>query len=250
MLNVFIASFTIMLASLGGVVSVWYRAGRFIEKHLAYLVSLSAGVFLVVTWELIHEVVELAGWLPGLLWVTAGIIVAAILFRALPNFHHHHDEHAERKSHSSIDIRRIVIGDGIHNIGDGLLLATSFAVSPGIGFLTTASVFIHELVQEISEFFVLRQAGLSVIKALGFNFLVSGTILIGAIGGILFLEQFGALKAPLLGLSAGVFLLVIGHDLIPHSVRHSKNGIHYFRHSVWFFTGLILMVVINFLLGH
>ena len=45
-------SFLIMLASLVGVVTVWNRAGMFIEKRLDYLVSFSAGVFLVFLYGL------------------------------------------------------------------------------------------------------------------------------------------------------------------------------------------------------
>ena len=47
-----------MLASLGGVISVWKKAGRLIEKNLSLLVSFSAGVFLIVSYQLGVETIE------------------------------------------------------------------------------------------------------------------------------------------------------------------------------------------------
>ena len=188
---ILIASFVIMLASLIGVFSVWKRAGHFVEKNLAFLVSFSAGVFLVVSYNLSFEVIEHANAVSsGLFWIAVGAVGILVLFRMLPHFHHHHDESEEESSHSRIDIRRILIGDSLHNVGDCILLTSAFVISPVIGLIAMVSIFVHELVQEVSEFFVLRQAGFSARKALALNFLVSATILIGSLGGYILLEAF------------------------------------------------------------
>jgi len=245
-------SVVVMLASLVGVIFVCKRVGKFIENNLAYLVSFSAGVFLVVSYSLFTEVLEIANSaVAGIVWVVIGALSILIVFRFLPDFHHHHDEQQEEPhSHSDIDARRILISDGLHNIGDGILIAASFAVSPIVGFIAGISILVHELVQEVSEFFVLRQAGFSVKKALTLNFLVSGTILIGAIGGTLLLDSFEALEAPLLGIAAGSFFIVVVHDLIPHSIRKSKGKTLYLKHTAWFFIGLATMFSVGVLAGH
>lgn len=246
MLELVIFSLIVMLASLAGVVSVWKHAGAFIERHLRFLVSFSAGVFLIITFNLVAEVSELADSLnDALFWIGIGIVGIWLLFKLLPSFHHHHDEHEEDHAHSPIDARRIIAGDAMHNIGDGILLAAAFTVSTAFGAITAISIFIHELVQEVSEFFVLRQAGYSTKKALVLNFFVSGTILIGALGSFFLVESFEALELPLLGIAAGSFLVVILYDLVPHSVRTSKTKTHYLIHLMWFLLGVVLMLGIN-----
>ena len=244
-------SILIILASLIGVVSVWRRAGRVIELNLTLLVSFSAGVFLVIAYQLGREAMAHAA-IPGmgLVWIAVGTLAVWLLFKFIPSFHHHHDGGLETSSHSKLDARRIMVGDALHNMGDGILLATSFAVSSLLGVLTALSIFVHELVQEMSEFFVLRQAGYSTKQALILNFIISGTMLVGALGSFFLLGSSEALEVPLLGLASGAFLVVVVHDLIPHSVRASKQKNLYLRHFAWFLIGVVLMLVVNTFAAH
>lgn len=252
MFTVILLSLLIMSASLVGVIGVWRFAGSIIERNLKFLVSLSAGVFLAVSYALIIETIHLSSTpLMGFIWIGTGVIGVFTLFQILPAFHHHHDEKEESHRHSRIDARRILFSDGIHNIGDGVLLTSTFLANPILGALTAGSIFIHELVQETSEFFVLRQAGFSIRKALTLNLLVSATILLGSLGAFYLLDTFAAIQAPLLGIAAGSFLVVVFYDLIPHSVRHSKTRTHYLSHIAWFCAGVLIILGINALVpGH
>jgi zinc and cadmium transporter len=208
----------VMLASLSGKLVTVRYLGPIIERNLSFLVSLAAGVLLVIVYGLIQETIEHTGSLGGgFPWIVAGALFVLVAFRYIPGFHHHHDEHAGGHTHDRIDANRVLASDAIHNTTDGILLAAAFSASPIFGILTTVSVFFHELLQEVSEFFVLRQAGLSTARALLYNFLASSTILIGALGGYFLIEQFEALELPMLGLAAGSYLIVVFHDLIPHS---------------------------------
>ncbi len=240
-----------MLASLSGVLFIWKGVGKVIERNLSLLVSFSAGVFLVVVFQLGQETMHHAAsagqaWL----WILAGVILITLIFRFLPSFHHHHDDENHDHTHSRIDARRIVISDAIHNFGDGILLAATFTISLPLGIATAISIFVHEFIQEVSEFFVLRQTGMSTQKALFVNFVTSGTILIGAIGGYFLLDSFEALEIPLLGIAAGSFLVVVLHDLIPDSVRHSHQNKNYIKHLIWFVLGIAIMFGAGILFGH
>ncbi len=235
-----------MLASLIGVISVWKKLGQLIEKNLHFLVSFSAGVFLFISYNLILETMEKASTIQiGLLWIFIGIFGIWLIFKLLPTFHHHHDNETEVHIHSAIDARKIIISDGIHNIADGLLLVTAFTVSSALGIVATFSIFIHEIIQEISEFFVLKEAGYTNKKALIINFSTSATILIGSLGGFFLLETFKVFEVPLLGLASGSFLMVIIQDLIPHSIKTSTTKRHVTKHLIWFLLGLILMLGIS-----
>ncbi len=250
MLEILIASFVIMLVSFSGKLVVWRNVGPLVERNLHFLVSFSAGVLLAVTYGLTTEIVEHAGSLAaGVPWIVLGALVVLIAFRYLPQFHHHHDSQHSH-AHSKIDARRILLSDGIHNIGDGVVIVAAFAVSPFLGLVSTASIVVHEMLQEISEFFVLRQAGLSTRTALFYNFLASSTILIGAIGGFFLLERFEMLEIPLLGLAAGSYLIVVFHDLLPHSIESIAERSHYLKHAVLFLLGLGLMFALVTFVPH
>ncbi len=251
LISILLSSLVVMIASLAGVALLWKGAGEFVEKNLKFLVSLSAGVFIVIAFQMVVETLEHStGAGQSVFWIFVGALCVFMVFKLLPSFHHHHNVHGEDHPHSRLDVRHIIVGDGIHNVADGVLLASSFALSPSLGVITTVSVFFHEVVQEISEFFVMRQAGYSTKKALVINFVVSSTILIGSVGAFLLLEQFKMLEVPLLGVSAGVFLLVVLFDLIPHSVRHSKERIHHVVHFFCFAIGMGLMASVIILSPH
>ncbi len=238
-----------MLASLVGVLFISQSVGNFFERNLGYLVSFSAGVFLIIAYGLSTEALEHAPSASmGIMYIFLGAFGIWVLFKFMPGLHDH-PEHGATHSHP-IDPRRVLVSDAFHNTGDGILLAASFAVSPALGLAATVSVFIHELLQETSEFFVLRAAGYSVGKALRWSFLVSCTILVGALGGYYFLDVFETLEPVLLGLSSGAFLVVVLSDLIPHSVRDARTTSHYAAHIAWFAFGALAMFLLKAFLGH
>lgn len=251
MLEIIVLSLAIMLASLAGKLTVWGRAGSFIENNLDYLVSFSAGVFLVFLYGLASEAVEHApspAW--GLGWLLAGALGIWLIFKILPSAHTHTHAHAGEHAHTPIDARRLLLTDAIHNTADGIFLAASYAVSPALALVAGVSIFVHEVLQEVSEFFVLRDAGYTTRQALTTNFLVSSTILIGSVGGYLLLDTFELIEAPLLGLAAGGVLVVVLTDLIPHSVREAHTLRHYSAHLAWFAFGGALMFALASTLAH
>ncbi len=242
-LEIIIASFIVMLAALGGAISFWEIIGKKIKKHLGVLISFTAGIFLFVSYELGSEAIahsETIGL--GFFWIIVGIVGIWLIFKILPYSHDHDNK--------SLDVRKVLTGNAIHNIGDGVLLAAAFSVNLNLGIITTLSVFIHELVQETSIFFILRKVGYSIKKAIFINFAVSGTILIGSIGSIILLSFFHTLEAPLLGISAGAFLIVVVQDLIPHSFYQACHKRCFLSHLLAFFIGIVLMLSISLLAPH
>ncbi len=238
-----------MLASLVGKLAVWREGGTFIERNLDYLVSFSAGVFLVFLYGLAGEAIEHAGGLYyGLAWLLSGAAGIWLAFKLLPGSHVH--VHESGDAHPPLDPRRLLLTDSIHNAADGIFLAASYAVSPVLAAAAGVSIFVHEALQEISEFFVLRDAGYSTRGALIVNFLTSSTILVGAIGGYFLLDTFEMLEGPLLGIAAGGILIVVLHDLIPHSIRGANSATHYVKHLAWFLVGIALMSAVVAVLPH
>ena len=250
MLNIILSSLVIMLTSLVGVVSVWRWLGFIMEKNLGYLVSFTAGVFMIVFFQMTGEVMHYTNsWYEGGLWILLGAFLWWGVFTLLPDFHSHTDTVTEISA-KKISISRLLVADIFHNIGDGILLTSAFIASPYLGIATTASVFLHELVQEIGQFFILRREGLSVPLALGVNFAVSSSILIGSIGSFFMFDTFSSLELPFLGIVAGAFLVIVLVDFIPHSHHSSASLRDYALHILWFIIGAMIMFGVNAVAGH
>ncbi len=251
LIEILIASFVVMLAALGGALSFFKTIGNFIERNLGLLISFTAGLFLYISYELGKEAILHSPAIEeGLLWILGGAVLIWVIFKVLPHSHECKNNSQEENC-EPIDIRKVLTGNGIHNIGDGVLLAAAFSVSFPLGLFTTMSVFVHELVQETSIFFILRRVGYTIKQGVLINFAVSGTILIGSVGGALLLSTFAALEAPLLGISAGAFFVVVLQDLIPHSLHESHKDKKCFPyHIICFLLGFLLMLSISIAIPH
>ncbi len=109
----------------------------------------------------------------------------------------------------------ILIGDGLHNFIDGVLIAAAFLVDFDLGVVTALAVAAHEIPQELGDFVVLLHSGYSRSKALLYNLLSGmGTV----VGGVLAWYGLAGLEGYLpyvLAVAAASFIYVAVADLIP-----------------------------------
>lgn len=247
------AGVAIMLVSLVGVITTIRLIRRQVERGSHLLASFSAGVFLIVVFLLVQELFfehggfSTAHYIRASSAIVGGALLMTLLAR-IPEFHHHHAGD-EDHTHSHKSARRIIVSDAAHNVSDGIIIATAFMTDVSLGFAATGAVIIHEIVQEFSEFFVLRQSGYSVRKALIVNAAVSSTILVG-IALTFLLGHIASIETILLGFAVGTLSVVVFHDLIPQTVRWSRNNNTVFRHLVAFFLGICSMGFIVLLSPH
>lgn len=236
----------VMVMSLIGVIFAFGAARTWFEKNLAFLISFAAGVFFVTAGGLAIEAFSIADtWWLGAGFIVLGYVLASVLHYILPETHHHH---ADDCTHThGRGAKRLIIGDAIHNIADGVVIVVAFMASPVLGLGVLASILIHEALQEVSEFFVLRRAGYSVVKALVVNFAVSSTILIGVFLGYFALASHD-LEMVLLAVSAGFFFHVVVHDLLPKRRDHETSS-HFWRHAAIVLIGVLIMAGVQAVLG-
>lgn len=246
-----ISALVIMLASLSGAVFIRKEFGSWMHKYLKFLVTFSAGVFIAIVYHLIGEVFHEseASWVSIAGWIALGAILTEILSHLIPHAHHHHGEKEHDHAHSALDARRMLLGDAMHNISDGILLVPAFIVDVRIGLITAIAILIHELVQEVSEFFVLKEAGYTNKQALVLNFLVSTTILLG-IAISFAVSSIESLEAPLIAFSAGGFIYIVVRDLIPHGMRSVRKHGNALKHAVALAAGIVIMFALAALLPH
>ncbi|XP_008254869.1 zinc transporter ZIP5 isoform X1 [Oryctolagus cuniculus] len=108
----------------------------------------------------------------------------------------------------------VLLGDGLHNLTDGLAIGAAFSDGFSSGLSTTLAVFCHELPHELGDFAMLLRAGLSFRRLLLLS-LVSGALGLGgaALGVGLSLGPV-PLTPWVFGVTAGVFLYVALVDMV------------------------------------
>ena len=222
----------IIFTAIGGVLSVT-MAGIFLllpddlrTRILPHGISFSIGALLAVAfWGLIPHAFEEVQ--PEQFQTLSGTILVGILgFFVLEKLliwrHCHsgpceaygdgeHNHHHGQKSAGTL----IIIGDGIHNFVDGVLIAAAFLTDVQLGIVTSLAVAAHEIPQEVGDFAILLQSGYSKSKALFFNVLSSFTTVIGGVLAYYSLEDLHDTLPFFLALASSSFIYIAVADLIP-----------------------------------
>jgi zinc and cadmium transporter len=204
----------VSLVSLIGVITIGLNR-EFLSKIVLYLVSFSAGsLFGGAFVHLLPEAVEEFGFGTEIsIYLLLGIAVFFIIEKVI-HWHHCHGFPAGKCELKSFTYMNL-IGDGVHNFIDGMVIAASYMVNTTTGIASTIAVIFHEIPQEIGDFGVLIHGGFSKKKALFMNFLSALTALIGAAAVILLASITENLLAFMLPFAAGNFIYIAGSDLIP-----------------------------------
>jgi zinc and cadmium transporter len=121
----------------------------------------------------------------------------------------------------------IIIGDGIHNFVDGVLIAAAFLTDVKLGIVTSLAVAAHEIPQEVGDFAILLHSGYSKSKALIYNILASLTTVLGGILAYYSLEDLHDSLPYFLALAASSFIYIAVADLIPslHKKTDMKSSL-------------------------
>ncbi|XP_071504610.1 metal cation symporter ZIP8-like [Diadema antillarum] len=140
----------------------------------------------------------------------------------------------------------VILGDTLHNFGDGLAIGAAFTVSLGAGLSTSIAVLCHELPHELGDLAVLLKQGLKLSTALLLNLLSACTAFIGLWIGIP-LTQASAAREWIFAVVAGMFLYVGLVDMLPmlHSYRgkSSKAAVAILQ-NIGFLVGVGIILVI------
>lgn len=117
----------------------------------------------------------------------------------------------------------ILIGDGIHNLVDGVLIAAAFLTDIHLGIVTSVAVIAHEIPQEVGDFAILLNSGYSRAQALWYNIATSLTTIVG---GVIAYFSFAHAQMALpyvLAIAASSFIYIAVADLIPG--LHKRVGV-------------------------
>ncbi|MEK6909187.1 MAG: ZIP family metal transporter [Nanoarchaeota archaeon] len=220
-----ISVLVVSVISLIGVLTLSIKIKR-LHKILLYLVSFAAGALLGdVFLHLIPELIEENNFtLTTSLFTLGGILLFFIIEKIV---HWQHCHIPQNGGHSHPFAITNLVGDGVHNFIDGLIIGASYLASIPVGIATTIAVIFHEIPQEIGDFGVLLHAGFSKKKALLFNFFSAIAAIIGGLVAVLASGIAPSIANYLIPIAIGGFIYIAGSDLIPelHKNFETKKSI-------------------------
>lgn len=245
LLWIFGATFLVSLISFIGAASL-ALSEKLLKKIMLVLVGFAAGALIGGAFlHLLPESIEksAASELDNVfLTVIIGFITFFFLEKLLWRHCHENDCHIHTFAYLNL------LGDGVHNFIDGLLMAASFVTSIPLGLATTAAIAAHEIPQEMGDFGVLVYGGLKPRRALFLNFVTALTAIAGGIVGCCFLPYFGDMTIFLLPFAAGGFLYIAASDLVPE-LHKEPDTTKTAASFVAFLIGIILMWGIKLIFG-
>jgi len=194
------------------------------------MVSLSVGIMLSTS--LLHALPEAfeSHADPRTLFacLLAGLMAFFLLekFAILRHSHHHEgDGHHHEHGHDAHEAGKagwmILVGDGMHNFTDWILIAAAFLANPELGLVTALAIIAHEIPQEIGDFIVLLNAGFSRMRAYLYNLLCSMMGVVGGVLGYFTLAHASGMIPYVLVFASSGFIYIAVSDLMPQMQRRA-----------------------------
>jgi zinc and cadmium transporter len=160
----------IILATLmAGVGSVWVAAlltRTVLARHTQHLLSFAAGALLATAFiNLLPEAFEAGLGSHGLFTTLLGGLVFFFLLDKAELYHHgheHHDSHDHhpqhehgpahhQRAHEAHGGWAVLLGDGLHAFGDGVLIAAAFVADAHLGVAAALAVLAHEVPHHVGD---------------------------------------------------------------------------------------------------
>ncbi|GMI18653.1 hypothetical protein TrLO_g5785 [Triparma laevis f. longispina] len=227
-----------------------HHEGLFAPWVLAYSSAFSAGAILSTTFMLVvPEAINLI-WqdkggieeieLEGITWYWGTCLLAGFLFPyvlgavvqgQLP-------VGMDKDSKKLRTLSGVIIGDFFHNFTDGTFIAAAFmSCSTSFGWAVAVSSIIHELAQEIADFFLLTTVcGYSPWKALFLNFLAGTSVTFGCM-----IVTLGGLESSSTGyvlmFGGGTYISIGAAECMPIVFEHAKTARMQFMCTLLFIIG-------------
>lgn len=248
--------FTTILAGLISITIAAVFSFTILSKMVENLVSLSVGIMLSTS--LLHALpsaFEASIKSHTLFAVLLGGLLIFFLLEKLSilrhSHHHEEDGHGHHYGYDKHEAGKagwmILIGDGLHNFTDGILIAAAFLTNFHLGLVTGLAIIAHEIPQEIGDFIILLNAGFSRMRAYIYNFLCSLMAVFGGVFGYFILER-GIMWVPyMLVFASSGFIYIAVSDLMPQMQRHARLRESMYQVILIILGILIVLCVTNYL---
>jgi zinc and cadmium transporter len=222
----------------GGVLAIVAAAGTLAlhPSWISRLVSFAVGALLgAVFLELLPHALEIGAAETVMVTVLGGLLLFFLLEK-LVLWRHSHSHAADVEEPQSEHDRAgaghggdhgrsglmIVVGNSVHNLCDGIVIAATFLVDPTLGFAATLAIVAHAIPQQVGDFAVLLHSGYTRRRAFAFNLTTGAATLAGGLVGYFALAGMQRILPTALAIAAASLLYVAVADLIPSLHRRPK----------------------------
>jgi zinc and cadmium transporter len=226
-----------------------------LSAFLPYLVSVATGLLLATALlHLLPEAIAALGNTPRVWYLLAGGILGLFCIEQIVAAIVHTGDtaviqvHAHGHAHHSLRPANLIVASSLHSFLDGVSVAAAFAAGPRVGWITALAISLHEVPHRVGDFAVLLHAGYSATSALRMAVLPS----LGALLGVALVAAFGASGGTavywLLPISAASFLYIACVNLLPE-LRHQHSRVGIVLQMLCLFGGAALVALVAGLPG-
>lgn len=183
-----------------------------VQRWVPRLVFFAAGALLgAALFHLIPESLGASSPVHVAALVLAGVAAFAVFERAVHGrgAHQHHlhaPDAAGRASHARDLVPLTIASDALHNVIDGVLIASAFLARPSLGVITAAAIALHELPRELGTFAICVRGGMSPRQAILVNVATGVLAIAGALAALTLGARVARLGEMLMPFVAGNFL--------------------------------------------
>ncbi|MCX6694876.1 MAG: ZIP family metal transporter [Candidatus Altiarchaeota archaeon] len=209
----------ISLLSFVGAISLALKRDTLNEFLLLFVAFASGSLLAVGLLDMIPESLNEIGVVSMQM-----VLVGILLFFLVEKFIHWHHCGKEECEMIKPAAYLNLVGDGVHNFIDGVVIAAAYLTSLPLGVVTTVAMALHEIPQEFGDFSVLIHSGMTARKALTYNFLSALTSVLGALVGYYAFSRIESWIPYVVAIAAGGFIYIATADLIPELHKETKQS--------------------------
>ena len=257
----------VIAAIAGGVLSTLAAAAtlRMEATWIPRFVSFAVGALLgAVFLELLPHALESGSNDRVMLTVLIGLLAFFLLEKLVLWRHAHgHGEHSDERDETEHDHAlhahpapaadggrsglMILIGNGVHNFCDGIVIAAAFIADAALGVATTLAIGAPAVPQQVGDFAGLLHSGFARAKAFAYNIAAGVATLAGALAAYAALADMQQLLPTVLAIAAASLLYVAVADLIP-SLHRRSEPLETLKQMLWIALGIAIIAAAHLLL--
>ena len=260
----------IVVAAVSGGILATLAAAATLALHarwISRLVSFAVGALLgAVFIELLPHALEEGSAGPVMITVLIGLLSFFLLEKLVlwrhAHGHEHHDDAEDESEHDhALHAHRqapgdggrsglmILIGNSVHNLCDGIVIAAAFITDLRLGVATTVAIVAHAVPQQVGDFAVLIHSGFTRGRAFTFNVAAGGATVVGALAGYFALADMQQVLPYVLAVASASLLYVAVADLIP-SLHRRPEPVETVRQMLLIGLGVAIIGGVHVLLEH
>jgi ZIP family zinc transporter len=227
---------------IGGLIVLVRKPG---EKLFVFLIGLAAGLMIMLSFmELLFDSLRISGIFVAAVGFIAGTLVLFFLDFLLP-----HKHVVSEKGVIDAKMLRtgtlIAIGISLHNLPEGIAVASGYSFAPEIGVIIAIAIAIHNIPEGIAIALPIRMSGTSRWAAFRVALLSGLAEPVGAVIAAVFLTTLPGLMPLALSFAAGVMVFITVDELIPIAHEHGHEHFTSFGLIVGFILTLGLLAAIR-----